>query len=84
MENNIQLLRHPLCSQDPNPIENIWGWMTKDVYKYGSQFETVFALRAAVYAFSSSVPSTFMQKLIMNMPRRIFDIINKNGGYNEY
>uniref|UniRef100_A0A3P8S9W1 Tc1-like transposase DDE domain-containing protein n=1 Tax=Amphiprion percula TaxID=161767 RepID=A0A3P8S9W1_AMPPE len=28
-ENNITLLDHPTCSPDLNPIENIWGWMTK-------------------------------------------------------
>uniref|UniRef100_A0A3P8U0I5 Tc1-like transposase DDE domain-containing protein n=1 Tax=Amphiprion percula TaxID=161767 RepID=A0A3P8U0I5_AMPPE len=32
-ENNITLLDHPACSPDLNPIENIWGWMAREVYK---------------------------------------------------
>uniref|UniRef100_A0A3Q3BA23 Tc1-like transposase DDE domain-containing protein n=1 Tax=Kryptolebias marmoratus TaxID=37003 RepID=A0A3Q3BA23_KRYMA len=31
-ENNITLLDHPACSPDLNPIENIWGWMAREVY----------------------------------------------------
>uniref|UniRef100_A0A3B5PTV0 Tc1-like transposase DDE domain-containing protein n=1 Tax=Xiphophorus maculatus TaxID=8083 RepID=A0A3B5PTV0_XIPMA len=34
-ENNITLLDHPACSPDLNPIENIWGWMAREVYKNG-------------------------------------------------
>uniref|UniRef100_A0A3P9N8F0 Tc1-like transposase DDE domain-containing protein n=1 Tax=Poecilia reticulata TaxID=8081 RepID=A0A3P9N8F0_POERE len=40
-ENNITLLDHPACSPDLNPIENIWGWMAREVYKNGHQFQTV-------------------------------------------
>uniref|UniRef100_A0A673CA44 Tc1-like transposase DDE domain-containing protein n=1 Tax=Sphaeramia orbicularis TaxID=375764 RepID=A0A673CA44_9TELE len=32
-EKNITLLDHPACSPDLNPIENIWGWMAREVYK---------------------------------------------------
>uniref|UniRef100_A0A3B4XWE3 Tc1-like transposase DDE domain-containing protein n=1 Tax=Seriola lalandi dorsalis TaxID=1841481 RepID=A0A3B4XWE3_SERLL len=35
-ENNITLLDHPVCSPDLNPIENIWGWMAREVYTWTS------------------------------------------------
>ncbi|KAF2346462.1 hypothetical protein FHG87_022782 [Trinorchestia longiramus] len=43
--NNIQLLNHPPCSPDLNPIENLWGWMAKEVYKtyYNLRPKRVFA-----------------------------------------
>uniref|UniRef100_A0A3Q2DBB7 Tc1-like transposase DDE domain-containing protein n=1 Tax=Cyprinodon variegatus TaxID=28743 RepID=A0A3Q2DBB7_CYPVA len=37
-ENNITLLDHPACSRDLNPVESIWGWMAREVYKNGHQF----------------------------------------------
>uniref|UniRef100_A0A3Q1BPX9 Tc1-like transposase DDE domain-containing protein n=2 Tax=Amphiprion TaxID=80969 RepID=A0A3Q1BPX9_AMPOC len=37
-ENNIALLDHPASSPDLNPTENIWAWMTREVYKNGHQF----------------------------------------------
>ena len=46
--NNITLLDHPACSPDLNPIENIWGWMAREVYKNGHQFQTVDALHKAI------------------------------------
>uniref|UniRef100_A0A8P4FWH5 Tc1-like transposase DDE domain-containing protein n=1 Tax=Dicentrarchus labrax TaxID=13489 RepID=A0A8P4FWH5_DICLA len=32
-ENNVALLDHPACSPDLNPVENVWGWMAREVYK---------------------------------------------------
>ena len=41
------LLKHPACSPDLNPIENIWGWMASEVYKNAHQFQTVDSLHEA-------------------------------------
>uniref|UniRef100_A0A3Q4GX99 Tc1-like transposase DDE domain-containing protein n=1 Tax=Neolamprologus brichardi TaxID=32507 RepID=A0A3Q4GX99_NEOBR len=30
-ENNITVLDHPASSPDPNPTENLWGWMARKV-----------------------------------------------------
>ena len=32
-ENNVAILDHPACSPDLNHIENVWGWMGREVYK---------------------------------------------------
>ena len=46
-DSEVQLLKHPACSPDLNPIENVWGWMARDVYKNGQQYATINELREA-------------------------------------
>uniref|UniRef100_A0A3Q0SU03 Tc1-like transposase DDE domain-containing protein n=1 Tax=Amphilophus citrinellus TaxID=61819 RepID=A0A3Q0SU03_AMPCI len=62
-KNNITLLDHPACSPDLNPIENIWGWMAREVYKNGHQFQTVDALREAIFNTWSNVPTSLLETL---------------------
>uniref|UniRef100_A0A3B3UP82 Uncharacterized protein n=1 Tax=Poecilia latipinna TaxID=48699 RepID=A0A3B3UP82_9TELE len=83
-ENNITLLDHPACSPDLNPIENIWGWMAREVYKNGHQFQTVDALREAIFNTWSNVPTSLLETLASSMPKRLFEVINKNGGATHY
>uniref|UniRef100_A0A3Q3B977 Tc1-like transposase DDE domain-containing protein n=1 Tax=Kryptolebias marmoratus TaxID=37003 RepID=A0A3Q3B977_KRYMA len=83
-ENNITLLDHPACSLDLNPIENIWGWMAREVYKNGHQFQTVDALREAIFNTWSNVPTSLLETLASNMPKRLFKVMNKNGGATHY
>ena len=82
--NNVTLLDHPACSPDLNPIENIWGWMAREVYKNGHQFQTVDALREAIFTTWSNVPTSLLETLASSMPKRIFEAINKNGGATHY
>ena len=69
--NNITLLNHPACSPDLNPIENIWGWMAREVYKNGHQFQTVDALREAIFTTWSNIPTSLLETLASSMPKRI-------------
>uniref|UniRef100_A0A3B3W277 Transposase Tc1-like domain-containing protein n=1 Tax=Poecilia latipinna TaxID=48699 RepID=A0A3B3W277_9TELE len=63
-----------------NPIENIWGWMAREVYKNGHQFQTVDALREAMSNTWSNVPTSLLETLASSMLKRLFEVINKNGG----
>uniref|UniRef100_A0A3P9N322 Tc1-like transposase DDE domain-containing protein n=1 Tax=Poecilia reticulata TaxID=8081 RepID=A0A3P9N322_POERE len=83
-ENNITLLDHPSCYLDLNPIENIWGWMAREVYKNGHQFQTVDAIREAIFNTWSNVPTSLLETLASSMPKRLFEVINKNGGATHY
>ena len=46
-ENSVALMDHPACSPDLNPIEEVWRWMVREVFKKWRQFETLDALREA-------------------------------------
>ena len=37
--NTIRHLDLPPCSPGLNTIENLWGWMARDVWKNGTRFE---------------------------------------------
>lgn len=73
-----------LSSPDLNSIENIWGWMAREVYKNGRQFQTVDAFCEAIYTTRSNVPSSLLEKLTSDMSKLIFEAINKNDGALQY
>lgn len=55
-ERNIPVLDWPACSPDLNPIENLWGWLVRKVYKGGRQFLTVADLKTAVREAWTEIP----------------------------
>ena len=55
-ENGVLPLRHPACSPDLNPIENVWRWMARDVYGSGKQFATVNELRYVIIRAGTTFP----------------------------
>uniref|UniRef100_A0A672ZV02 Tc1-like transposase DDE domain-containing protein n=1 Tax=Sphaeramia orbicularis TaxID=375764 RepID=A0A672ZV02_9TELE len=63
-ENNITLLDHPTCSPDLNPIENIWGWMAREVYKNDPNVQKVnssyFSTGLKILIRSVSVASIYV------------------------
>lgn len=64
------------CSPDLNPTENIWGWMAREVYKNGRQFQTVDAFHEAIFTTWSNVltrPDSWKQ-----LPKQVFDVINNS------
>ncbi|CAB1458280.1 unnamed protein product [Pleuronectes platessa] len=77
-ENNITLFDHPACSPDLNPIENILGWMAREVYKNGLQFQTMDALREAIFTTWRNIRTSLLETLASSMPKRIFEVINNN------
>ncbi|CAI2352917.1 unnamed protein product [Caenorhabditis sp. 36 PRJEB53466] len=44
----IKVLEWPAVSPDLNPIENVWGYLVRAVYRHGKQYQTVAQLEAAV------------------------------------
>uniref|UniRef100_A0A8C1KTG9 Transposase Tc1-like domain-containing protein n=1 Tax=Cyprinus carpio TaxID=7962 RepID=A0A8C1KTG9_CYPCA len=53
-------------------LQNIWGWMTVD------------ALREAIFTTWSNVPTSLLETVASSMPKRVFEVINKNDGATHY
>ena len=80
----IQVLERPAKSPDLNPIENTWGWLTKEVYKNGKQYNTTDDLMATVLKAWEELPLKYLENLISSMPDRIYEVIIKKGGTSHY
>lgn len=68
----------PPNSPDLNPIENVWSWAQAQVNKKGcSSFEE---FKQAVLDTMAAVPHTMLARLYKSMPKRICDVIRRDGG----
>ena len=77
----ISVLPWPSLSPDLNPIENLWGILARSVYDNGRrQFNTVKDLEAAIERSWNLIELGVLEGLIQSMPRRLFELIRKNGG----
>uniref|UniRef100_A0A3Q2XA60 Uncharacterized protein n=1 Tax=Haplochromis burtoni TaxID=8153 RepID=A0A3Q2XA60_HAPBU len=60
---NLTILDDPACSPDLNPSENLWGWIAREVYRNGQQFQEVDVLHAVIFTTWRNVPSHLMETL---------------------
>lgn len=82
-EHNISLMKWPACSPDLNPVENLWGHMSRKIYAQKAQghlFKTTLELKLAIKEAWEDLDRTLLQNLVDSMPNRIFEVVNKNGG----
>lgn len=81
---NIPLFQHPARSPDLNPIENVWGILARRVYadnkRYGSKDELKEGIKAAWDGLEPEV----LNNLVLSMPNRVFELIQRNGGPIKY
>lgn len=83
-DNNIDVLEWPALSPDLNIIENLWGWMTKQVYGGGRQFNTREEVIAAIRNCWEAIPMTLLDSLFNSLPHRMLAVIEKRGGHTHY
>lgn len=60
-ENNVDLLVHPACSPYVNPIEKIWEWMARKVYKIDVSFRPRMHLMNAIFTIWSNFANSFLK-----------------------
>jgi transposase len=76
---NMRILPWPSRSPDLNPIENLWGHLVRRVYANGRQFHSVEELRATVEVAWDDIPQEVLQILVNSMPKRLVEVLKRNG-----
>ncbi|XP_076398210.1 uncharacterized protein LOC100877418 isoform X3 [Megachile rotundata] len=82
--NKINIIKWPACSSDQNPMENIWAIIVRKVYVENRQYENILEPKNAILKACSEIGQRIFQKLVKNMPDRIFQLITKQGGPTSY
>jgi transposase len=83
-EQGMRVLPWPALSPDVNPIENLWGIVTRRVYHQGRQYHSVPDLKKAIINEWEKVTLRELRILINSMSKRIFQLINRNGSFTDY
>lgn len=83
-ENHIRVLPWPSKSPDLNPIENVWGEMTKYMYKHDFRPRNQDELRQRINEAWDEVTEEYTRNIILSMPRRPQYVIDNNGAMTKY
>lgn len=83
-EQNMRTLPWPAKSPDLNPIENLWGILTRVVYAENKQYNTKAELWTAVQRAWASISNETIQNLINSMPNRCIQVIQADGNAINY
>ncbi|GBM84738.1 Transposable element Tc3 transposase [Araneus ventricosus] len=76
---NVTVLEWPPMNPDLNPIKNVWGITSRNLYENGEQFYSVNALKRAIERAWYNLELEILQTLIMSMEKRVYYVILKNG-----
>ena len=80
----LRSLDWPSRSPDLNPVENVWGILTRRVYAEGKQYSTVEELRQAIVSHWSSLGAEEVKTLTKSMCNRILSCVSLNGKHVDY
>ena len=83
-ENQIRVLPWPSKSPDINPIENVWGEMTKFMYKHNFQPRTRDELSQRIMEAWDTITQEYTRNLVLSMPRCLQALIDNNGATTKY
>ena len=78
-QQNITNMVWPAKSSDLNPIENLWGILSREVYANGRQYSSLTELKSVIEEKWYNLDPEIIQNLITSMPNRVFKVINSNG-----
>lgn len=80
----IQTIKWPPYSPDLNPMENVWGMLTRAVYSNGRQFKNKNELEQEILKQWSLIKPQQLENHVQSMTDRIVELIQKYGGSTKY
>jgi transposase len=83
-EQNIQLFDHPSLSPDLNPIENVWGYLARQVYINGKQYFSKNELITSIKEEWAKIPQNIIENCVKSMPKRCVEVVVKKGAKTKY
>ena len=81
---NIQVLDWPTKSPDLNQRENLWGILSRRVYKNKRQFEVRETLKSCIKPHWNEIPSETLRKLIDSMQNTSVKVLQLKGNKCKY
>lgn len=83
-EKGIGVIDWPAHSPDLNPMENLWGILTRAVYSNGRQFKNKNDLKEEVIKQWSLISTRTLSNLVKSMSERIVEVLSNKGGNTKY
>lgn len=83
-QKNVHVMDWPALSPDLNPIENVWGILSRRVYANSKQYFSVDELKAAIEREWYNIEPEVLQNLVESMENRVFDLISCKGNTIKY
>jgi hypothetical protein len=81
----IECTDHPPYSPDLNPIENVWNWIREYIsQRYGEQDISLDRLKPVVEDAWQEVPEYMLENLTRSMPKRVQQVIEREGAATDY
>lgn len=84
-QHNIRVLPWASCSPDINPMENMWGLVVKKMVS-GNNFrpQNVEQLWERIQEVWNELTPDYTEALVASVPRRLQNVIEKNGATTKY
>lgn len=83
-EHRLNVMEWPAKSPDLNPIENLWGILTRTVYAGNKQYANKQELKDAILRAWANIPIEIIHKLIESMTKRVMECVAAEGKALEY
>ncbi|KAF4673376.1 hypothetical protein FOL47_010622 [Perkinsus chesapeaki] len=76
-----KVLEWPSLSPDLNPIENYWSLLKREVYRQGTQYDSVHSLWSAIEDAAKKITPEEVKKLTCSMDKRLTKLLQLHGGH---
>jgi len=81
---NVTRLSWPARSPDLNPVENLWGYLVRRVYRNDRRYNNVADLKRSLQLEWNMMPPAYFGKLLGSMNKRCVEVIQKKGRVIDY